>query len=64
MRQEKILYARCGELELRLEPAPAPSPASDEPPLTAAEREKRDLEELLLSSNVPAEVVQKLLEAA
>ena len=64
MRQEKILYARCGELELRLEPAPAHSPASDEPPLTAAEREKRDLEELLLSSNVPAEVVQKLLEAA
>lgn len=52
MREEGILYARCGELELRLEPprpAPIAAPAEE---LTADESERRDLEELLYSTGV------------
>lgn len=55
MRSEGILYARCGELELRLEASPAPtSPVSPDLPSDPADAERRDLEDLLYSSGAEA----------
>jgi hypothetical protein len=64
MRNEGILYARCGDLELRLEPARPALSHEPEPQLSEAEREKRDLQDLLHSSGVPAEVVLQLMQRA
>jgi len=56
MRKEGILYARCGDLELRLEPvAPAPPVVTPEIPLSAEDAERRSLEDLLYSSGVDPE---------
>lgn len=50
MREENILYARTGALELRLEPRPpAPARVVDEAP---EDPERRALEELLHSSGL------------
>jgi hypothetical protein len=65
MRAEGILYARCGDLELRLEPAqPAPSATPEPEPLTDEQRERRDLEDLLHSSGVPADAILRLTKRA
>lgn len=59
MREEKILYARCGELELRLEPLPPQSTvhvAEAQPPRDEAEDERRSLETLLHSTSVDPDV--------
>lgn len=59
MREEKILYARCGELELRLEPAPAPPvssvPVAPPEPENDEDAERRSLETLLYSSGAEVE---------
>lgn len=57
MRDANVLYARCGELELRLEPQPlAPRVVTPDPPGDdEAEDERRSLETLLYSSGVEAE---------
>lgn len=56
MRAEGILYARCGDLELRLEPArPAPPATKDETPLSSEDTERRSFEDLLHSSGVDPE---------
>jgi len=58
MREENILYARTGTLELRLEPKPpAPAKVIDEQPV---DPERSALEELLHSSGLD---VGPLLEA-
>ncbi|GAC1529082.1 MAG: hypothetical protein NVS2B6_17140 [Thermoleophilaceae bacterium] len=50
MREEQILYARCGELELRLSPpAPASAPLVEQP-LDEREERRRSIEALLWSS--------------
>jgi hypothetical protein len=49
MRSEGVLYARMGEIELRLGPAPS-LPVADESPLSPADEERRSLETLLYSS--------------
>lgn len=65
MRAEGILYARCGDLELRLEPIrPAPPAATEPDPLTDEQRERRDLEDLLHSSGVPADAILRLTKRA
>jgi hypothetical protein len=60
MREEKILYARCGDLELRLEPAPPPLvssvPVATSPDTESDEDpERRSLETLLYSSGAEVE---------
>ena len=45
-----VLYARCGELELRLSPPAPASVALSEQPLSAAEERRRSIETLLWSS--------------
>lgn len=54
MREENILYARCGELELRIEPAPpALRSVVDLSPTPDADADaQRALEDLLHSSGV------------
>jgi hypothetical protein len=54
MRTEGILYARAGELELRLEVQPAPRVAPVEAPSEPDDDVERDLEDLLFSSGVEA----------
>lgn len=46
-----VLYARCGDLELRLlPPALAPEAVEELPPLSPAEERRRSIEALLWSS--------------
>lgn len=63
MRTEKVLYARCGELELRLEPAPPQSPHVVGPaaPVDDADDERRSLETLLHSSGVDPDIFIRAL---
>lgn len=63
MRSEGILYARCGDLELRLEPGP-PAVRQAEPTMDIApvDAEQRDLETLLYSSGVEAEPFLRALQ--
>lgn len=63
MREEKILYARCGDLELRLSPAPvSPSLVDDPSPLVDEERET--LSELLWSSCGDVDAILNLTRKA
>lgn len=55
MREERVLYARCGELELRLEAVPAPPVPAADLPDGDEDDERRSLETLLHSSGVEAE---------
>lgn len=65
MRQERISYARCGELELRLELAPAPSPAiAASSPEDVVDDERQLLEELLHSSGAEAEPFLRAMRKA
>lgn len=62
MREERILYARSGELELRLESLPPQSTSvGDTPSVDHGEDERRSLETLLHSAGVdPAPFAEAL----
>lgn len=66
MREEKILYARCGELELRLEPAPAPraslADVSDPSPESDEDAARRALAELLYSTSAEVDPLFDMLQ--
>lgn len=65
MRQERILYARCGELELRLDPTPPLASVAVEPsPAQAPDGDdatRHSLEELLYSSGADPDLFMRAL---
>ena len=66
MRQERILYARCGELELRLDPSPPLAAVAVDPsPAQAPDGDdvtRQALEDLLHSSGADPDVILRLMK--
>ncbi len=55
MREEGVLYARVGDLELRLEPrAPKLMPVAADTEMAPEDQERQDLEEMLHSTGLDA----------
>jgi hypothetical protein len=67
MRAERVTYARCGELELRLDPLPLPVvvDSSESPPAEPDDDdERRSLETLLHSTGVdPSALLSRFRKA-
>lgn len=55
MLESRVLYARCGDLELRLEALPPLSADVEAQPFDEGDDERRSLEAVLHSSGVDAE---------
>jgi hypothetical protein len=65
MRSEGVLYARCGELELRLEAKAPPQTVDVAPPESTDEDDaRRSIEDLLYSSGVEAEPFLRAMRQA